>query len=218
MLCHAMSWSFLLDMGQQRGPGKSRRNAYKCKGRHSARADSPLAVCYVRLPGAGCTCTAMAGISSSRFLLVGLLIVLDPLVLLSWGIVSNHCLLGPVWFMFGRTGAERISFSIISGAIEQPVQCVFIHKLFWCPMACLCIFSCYNMCFLKGDGQIEKKTWEDTTWQHNCIFCFIHYPLPQNGWGFFFLFEWNGLVSFKDESIWDSVCRELSRLAVLLGL
>lgn len=32
--------------------------------------------------------------------------------------MSNHCLLGPVLFMFGWIEAERISFSIISGAIE----------------------------------------------------------------------------------------------------
>lgn len=83
MLCHVNSWSFSFDKGQQRGPGKSRRNAYKFKGRLSARSDSLLAVCCVRLPGAGCTCTAVAGISSSRLLLIGLLIVLDLLVLLS---------------------------------------------------------------------------------------------------------------------------------------
>lgn len=213
MLCHVMSWSFLFDMGQQRGPGKSRRNAYKCKGRHSARADSPLAVCYVRLPGAGCTCTAMAGVSSSRFLLVGLLIVLDPLVLLSWGIVSNHCLLGPVWFMFGWTGAERISFSIISGAIEQPVQCVFIHKLFWCPMACLCIFSCYNMCFLKGDGQIEKKNLRRYNMTAQLHFLF-HSLSPSSEWlGFFFSFlngmDWFPLKLRAFETVFAGNCRGL---------
>lgn len=82
MLCHVKIWSFLFHKGHQWGPGKSIRNAYKCKGRLFTRSDSPLAVCCVRLPGGGCTCTAVAAISSSRFLLIGFLVVLDLLLVL----------------------------------------------------------------------------------------------------------------------------------------
>lgn len=78
--------------------------------------------------------------------------------------------------------------------------------------------------FWKCDNQIEEKyARRYTVWcekvqyeQHNCIFCLICYPLPQNCWWSFFLFEWFGFLLTWEH--WVSVFRELSRLAVLLGL
>lgn len=86
------------------------------------------------------------------------------------------------------------------------------------------IFSCYNMCFLKCNDQIEEKYLRKYTAccekvQYDSIIAFsvsFAIPFPKIANALFFLFEW--FVSFLMWEHWISVFRELLHLTVLSGL